>query len=140
MRKFFWTFVPGLVSGAIFAYLGYLAGGYIMSNTALWIPILPGAMGGLGCGQVSNRRSPARGVVNGLICMGITIYAQFMLFHPPFDFDGSFLGYLAQLHKLPILTLILIAINGLIAGWWGREERIRSGRVKPQSPAESREP
>ena len=110
-----------------------------MRNSGFWVPILPGAFAGLACGQLSSVRSWPRGVANGVVALLITIYAQFKLWNPPFDFDGTFFGYLGHLGELPALTLLLIVVNGLIAAWWGREERMGSGRIKPRPASDARE-
>jgi hypothetical protein len=132
MRKFLIDFVPGLLGGLVGGYLGYLIVAYALRNHGMWVPIIPGALAGLACGQLSWTSSTPRGIINGLVGLGIAIYTQWMLFNPPFEFDKTFPGYVVNLPKLPPLTLILIAVNGLIAFWWGREQRIGSARVKPK--------
>jgi len=131
MRKILVDFLPGLAGGLVAGYLGYLAVGFLMGQTGFWVPILPGAFAGLACGQLSRVPSRARGALNGLIALGVAIFAQWKLFSPPFEFDGSLLGYLPHLHQLPILTLVVLALNGLLGFWWGREERIGGRRIKP---------
>ncbi len=126
MRKLAIEFVPGLVGGLVGGYLGYLAVAYLISHFGLWVPILPGAFAGLACGQLSPVASKVRGTINGLLGLGLAIYAQWRLFDPPFEFDKTFPSYLGHLHQLPWLTLVVFAINGLLAFWWGREQRIGS--------------
>ena len=132
MRKMILDLVPGLVAGAVGGFAGYLAVGFLIGQTGFWVPILPGALAGLACGQVSRVPSKARGALNGLIALGLATFAQWKLFSPPFKFDGSFPAYVAHLHQLPPVTLIILAINGLLGYWWGREERIGSGRGGPK--------
>ncbi len=137
LGKFAVKFVPGLLAGAVGGYLGYLAVWWVMTNSAFWVPILPGAFAGLACGQVSPVASRVRGAINGLIGLGLAIYAQWRLFNPPFEFDGTFAGYLAHLPKLPTMTLVVLALNGILAAYWGREQRIGgSRRAKPDRPPE----
>ena len=133
MRKLLIEYVPGLLGGAVGGFLGYLAVGWMLSHTPFWVPILPGAFAGLACGQLSAVASMRRGVINGLSALMMTIYGQWKLFDPPFEYDQTFPSYLAHIHQLPWLTVVVFAINGLIAFWWGRERRIGSIRdvMKP---------
>ncbi len=138
MRRTLMEYVPGLLGGAVGGYLGYLAVGFLIGRTGFWVPILPGAFAGLACGQLSSIASTRRGALNGLLALGLSIFAQWKLFSPPFEFDGSFPAYVSHLHQLPILTLVVLGLNGLLGFWWGREERIGSGRIKPRPRAEIR--
>ncbi len=131
MRKLLIEFVPGLIGGAVGAALGYLAVAYLLRNSGFWVPILPGAFAGIACGQLSAVGSKRRGVANGLIGLAAAIFAQWRLFSPPFEFDGSLPAYCRHLLELPPLTLGLMVLNGLLAFWWGREERIRRDKPRP---------
>ena len=117
---------PASSAAAIGGYLGYLAVGFIMGY-GFWVPILPGAFAGLACGQLSTSRSWPRGVVNGLVALGSRSTPSSSSGTPRSRFDGTFGGYLPHVHELPILTLIVLVVNGLLAAWWGREERMGLG-------------
>ncbi len=128
IRKLALEYVPGLAGGAVAGYLGYRVVAYLISHHGWWVPILPGAFAGLACGQLSGVASKGRGAINGLLGLGLAVYAQWRLFNPPFEFDKTFPSYLTHIHQLPPITLVILVVNGLLAFWWGRERRIGSIR------------
>ncbi len=135
MRRYVQEFVPGLLAGLIAGIAGSWLMGYLMATQGLRVPILPGALAGLACGQTSAFYSRRRGVINALFVLGVVVYAQWKLFDPPFDFDGSLTQYVLHLHQLPPLTLILFAVNVVLGYWWGREQGIGFGRIQRQPTA-----
>ena len=127
MRGRLIEFVPGLLAGVAGGVAGYLLVAVLM-NQGFWMPILPGAFAGLACGQCSPVRSKVRGALIAAITLGLVIYAQWKLFVPGFEFDGSLRDYTLHLHQLPPLTLIIMAVNVASAYWWGREQGIQFAR------------
>lgn len=124
MRARFLEFVPGLLAGLAGGFGGYLLVGLVMSRYGYWVPILPGALAGLACGQVSPVASRARGVVLAVLMVGVMIYAEWRLFVPNFATDGTLLDFARHAHELSGLHLGLMAVNVLLAFWWGRERGI----------------
>ncbi len=128
MRARLLEFVPGLVAGVAGGIGGYLLVAYLIRSNNIWVPILPGAFAGLACGQLSSVYSRRRGVVMAVIVSILIVYAQWKLFNPPFEFDGSLGDYVLHLYQLPPLTLLVMAVNVVIGYWWGRERGIGFGR------------
>ena len=127
MRGRLIEFAPGLLAGVVGGVAGYFLVAVLM-NQGFWMPILPGAFAGLACGQSSPVFSKTRGALIAAFTLGLVIYAQWKLFVPAFEFDGSLLDYARHLHQLPPLTLVVMAVNVAIAYWWGREQGIQFAR------------
>lgn len=140
MRDRVLEFVPGLLAGIAGGVGGYFLVAYLLTSSGFWLPVLPGAFAGLACGQLSPVISRRRGVVLALFVVGLVIFTQWKLWVPAFEFDGSLLDYAKHIPQLPPITLIVMAINVVIAYWWGREQGIsfarRFVRSKP-APQES---
>jgi hypothetical protein len=124
MKKLFWEFIPGLIGGALGGVAGYFFSRCIMSY-GREAPLVPGALVGLGCGILSRSDSRARGVVCAIEALVIGLYIRFLLFDPPFEYDGSFIGYLSHVPELPGLTLVMLGIGAAMGFWWGRERILR---------------
>ena len=131
MRDRLIEFVPGLLGGVLGGVAGFFLVQYL-TRFGFWAPIVMGAFAGLGCGQLSPVWSRRRGVLNALGTLGLVIYAQFLLFDPPFPFDGTIRDYVLHLPQLPPWTLGFMVINVLLAFWWGREQGIGFTRRPPK--------
>ena len=132
MRARFLEFVPGLLAGLAGGFAGYLLVATLMSSQGLWVPILPGAFAGLACGQASSVASRRRGMVLAVLVLGLVVFAEWKLFTPNFEFDGSLRDFTLHAYQLSPLHLILMAVNVGIAYWWGREQGIGFGRTRPR--------
>ena len=128
MRARLVEFVPGLVAGMVGGVGGYLLMDYFRRTQGWWVPILPGALAGLACGQASPVFSRMRGIVNACFVLGLVIYAEWSFFNPPFDSDGTLRDYVLHVHQLPKLHLGLMLVNVFFGFWWGREQGIGFGR------------
>lgn len=140
MRARLLEFGPGLVAGVLGGLAGYLLVAYLMRTQGLWVPILPGALAGLACGQASPVVSRRRGIVLAFGVLGLVIGTQWQLFNPPFEFDGTLRDYLMHLHQLPALTLVLMGVNVVLGYWWGREQGIAFGRNRQPGPPKAEAP
>ena len=127
MRARLVEFVPGLVAGVVGGIGGYFLVAYLLRTQGWWVPIFPGAIAGLACGQASPVLSRRRGVVNALFVLILVVYVQKTLFDPPFRYDGTLRDYALHLHQLPKLTLLFMAVNAGLGFWWGREQGIAFG-------------
>ena len=117
--------VPGLLAGVAGGIAASFLLKFLMAWQGLWMPIITGAIVGLACGQASPVASRARGLIIALFTLGLVVVIQWQRWTPPFETDGSLSDYVQHLHELPAMTLVLMAINVVIAYWWGRERGIR---------------
>ncbi len=78
---------------------------------------IPGAVMGLACGYASRIYSPVLAVACGVSALGLTIFSEWKTF--PFTDDESFVYFLAHLHQLKGLTLIMIALGVVFGAWFG---------------------
>jgi hypothetical protein len=80
--------------------------------------MIPGAMIGLGAALAARGRSVLLGVICGAAAVALAILAEGVLF--PFLKDKSFTFFLAHLHHLPTIKMIMIAVGAVIAFWLGQ--------------------
>ena len=106
----------GLVGGVAGGVAGYFVF-FELVHLGLYALVLPGAAIGLGCGALSRGKSIALGVVCGLFGAGLGIFTEWHFW--PFAADESFGFFLAHLHQLPPVTLVLIGLGALFAFWFG---------------------
>ena len=113
---------------------GYLVTAWVVRQ-GYDAPVLVGAFAGLGCGMVSRTDSNPRGILCAVIALVGGLLAQWKLFTFPFTVDGSLREYVANLHKIPPITLLLIALGGFLGFWWGREWTFRPRRSRTDASA-----
>jgi hypothetical protein len=108
---------------------GALLGGLLGFGAFVWLLgqgfyglILPGGLLGLGAGLARNR-SVWLAVVCGLLAVALGVFAQWHEF--PFKKDESLGYFLLHLQDLKPLTLLMIAVGGVIGFWvpYSRIER-----------------
>jgi hypothetical protein len=123
--------VGNLAGGMVGAVIGGTIGFFVffwLSRQGLYAMILPGAMLGLGCGLASRIRSRPLGIGCLIAAVGLGVFTEWR-FAPFLEDDG--LGFFVQnLMELKPMTLIMIALGGLCAFWFG------VGRERLTRPAE----
>lgn len=118
----------GLLFGALGGLIGGAAGYFIFDwiwNWGFYGLIIPGAAVGLGVGLCSGGRSPVYGILAAIAGLGLGIFTEWSF--RPFNADGSLQFFLANLHKLSPVTLLMIGL-GTVFAWWfgqGRERYVR---------------
>src|SRR5690348_17084569 len=90
--------------------LGYFAFSWIWDQ-GFYALVLPGALLGFGAGIVPNR-SVLVAVVCGLLATALGVFTEYRFF--PFVADHSFLYFVSHVYELKPLTLVMIAVGGLI--------------------------
>jgi hypothetical protein len=105
----------------VLAFAGAAVGGAIGYFAFFWIAAqgfyalaLPGALLGFGAGIVTTR-SIWVAVASGVAATALGIFTEFRF--APFRDDPSFGFFLANLSQLRPITLIMIALGGLIGFW-----------------------
>ena len=114
----------------ILVLLGAIVGGVVgffvtafVAGQGMQAMAIPGGLVGLGAGVVKGRAIwPV--ILCGVFALGLGIFTEWHLF--PFIADSSFSYFISHLHHLPILTIIMIAVGGVI-GFWVPFRRIQKG-------------
>ena len=101
----------GVVGGAIgFFVVRWLA------QQGMYGMMIPGAMIGLGAGLAARGRSVVLGVICAVAAITAAIFIEWTVFHPRREL--SF--FLAHLHQLPSITVVMIGLGGVFAFWLGQ--------------------
>ncbi len=110
--------VPGLIGAAIGGVIGYYA--YVWGlQQGLKAGVIPGAFVGLGAGLLSARPSRARGILCGVGALALGLFSEWR--NAPFLADESLGYFLAHVHKLNPLVLIMIVLGAFLGFRWGGE-------------------
>jgi hypothetical protein len=104
----------GIIGAAVGGVLGWLAFFWI-ARQGFYMLALPGGLLGVGAGLLMRRGSLPFAIVAGLAALGLGVLAEWRL--SPFRADASLGYFLAHLHQLRPLTLIMIGIGGFIGFW-----------------------
>jgi hypothetical protein len=104
----------GAVAGGILGYFLF----FVLVHHRLYALILPGAAVGLGGGLLLRGKSNLFGALCGVSGLFLGIFTDWGF--EQFEDDPSFVYFLTHLHKLDAITLIMIAVGGLIAFWMGK--------------------
>jgi hypothetical protein len=105
----------GLVGAGVGGLLGYFAFGWV-ARQGLYAVALPGALLGLGCGWLMRERSLPLSVICGAGALGLGIFSEWRFM--PFIADGSFPYFIAHLHLLPPIQLIMLSLGGVLGFWF----------------------
>ena len=100
----------GAVVGGLIGFWGFV---WIVGQ-GLYALILPGALAGLGAG-VARNHSLTLAVGCGLFALSLGLVAEWKVF--PFVQNDSIGYFLAHLHQLRPLTMLLIGAGGFIGFW-----------------------
>lgn len=115
----------GAVAGGILGYLGFIW----LVKQGLYGLILPGGLLGIGAGMFPGR-SLALPVVCGVMALCLGIFSEWRVM--PFIKDDSLGYFLAHLHELRPVTLLLIGVGAAI-GFWVPFRRAQDVRQKAKS-------
>ncbi len=110
-----------LIGAAVGGALGYFAFFWIIQQ-GYYALVLPGGLLGLGAG-IGKCRHVLLAVFCGLCALALGLFTQWC--YAPFLADESLGYFLAHIPDLKPLTLIMIALGGLVGFWipFGRIER-----------------
>ena len=100
----------GAIAGGLIGYFGFLW----IARQGFYALVLPGGLVGLGASMAQNR-STALCVVCGVLALALGFLAEWQF--APFITDASLGYFLAHLHQLRPITLLMIA-GGAFIGFW----------------------
>lgn len=106
--------VKPLLGAAIGGLIGYLVFFWV-AKLGFYALILPGGLLGFGAG-LFNARSVAVAVICGVAATALGFYTEWRF--APFAANESLGYFVAHIHQLNPITLVMIAAGGLI-GFWG---------------------
>jgi hypothetical protein len=106
-----------LIGAAVGGFLGVLAFRWSL-NQGFYGIVLPGAMVGIGCGLLSRDSSLVRGLLCGVAGVTLGLYVEWI--DLPFNEDDSLGYFVAHIHDLKPITLVMIGLGGLVAFWFGK--------------------
>lgn len=118
--------ILGLVGAAAGGALGILAFRLVLKQ-GLYALILPGFSLGLGCFALSRHRSVARGVACGLAAVALGLFTEWSAF--PFRKDEGLVFFLAHVHQLNLVTLVMVAFGGILAFLFGKDHYLPAGKA-----------
>lgn len=98
---------------AIGSVVGYFGFSWLLGY-GMYAMLLPGALVGIGCGQLSRTYSIELGCVAALVALLLGIFLEWTFM--PFAADESLGFFLSNLHQLTPLTLLMI-IGGSVLGF-----------------------
>ena len=111
----FGSILPGLLGAGLGGFAGYFAFGWL-AHQGLYAVALPGAFLGLGCGWFVKQRSVLLSVVCAVAALGLGVFSEWS--YMPFIADGSFGYFIAHLHLLAPIKLIMLALGGVFGFWF----------------------
>ncbi len=125
--------IRGLFGAAVGGTVGYFAFAWILSQ-GFYAMILPGAAVGLGFGASTRERSTVYKFVSAILALGLGFFAEWRFF--PFVKDGSFTYFVTHVHQLRPVSLLMIALGGVFAFWFGIGRTPVSREDNPDLPTE----
>ncbi|WP_422924939.1 hypothetical protein [Singulisphaera sp. PoT] len=128
------------ILGLIGAVIGGIAGVFVfrwLLGQGLYGLMIPGALVGLGCSQLSLHRSVPRGVVCGLGAIGLALFCEWK--HFPFVDNKEFGYFLGHLNDLKVPTQLMVVLGGVFAFWFAKDSSPWLGRLLPHPAPAARE-
>jgi hypothetical protein len=119
----------GAVGGGALGVLAF----YLLGRLGLYAIVLPGAMLGIGCGALLPDKSGAMGIICGLLGLLLGVFTEWCF--APFAVDRSLWFFVAHLNGLPNVKLVMFAVGGLFAFWFGRGREGGVWKAKREPPA-----
>jgi hypothetical protein len=110
----------GLAGALIGGAIGYVAFVWI-ARQGFYALMLPGALAGVGTSLFVSDRSVPRAALCGVFALGLGLFAEWRF--APFIKDPRPGYFLAHVHQLQPITLLMIAAGGVLGYWLalGRE-------------------
>jgi hypothetical protein len=99
----------------------------VVGSAARSALMLPGASFGLGCYGLSRHPSRPRGVACGLAALALGLVSEWSA--SPFLVDDGLAYFLAHVHHLRVITLIMIAAGGVVAFLLGQDHYLPAGKA-----------
>jgi len=126
------------VIGACLSLVGAAIGGTLGVGIFTWLyyrgfyaMVIPGACLGFGAMLLSRNRSMARGVILGLLGVGLGLITEWRFFHNA----RTLPEFLSHISDLGAVEYLMIGVGGLVAFWCGRDAspwlRRSGGRPEP---------
>lgn len=109
-----------LLGAGLGGLVGYFAFGWL-ARQGLYAVALPGALLGAGFGLLFRRRSIPLSVCCGVAALALGIFSEWSYF--PFIADQSFGYFLAHLHLLPPIKLLMLILGGVFGYWFSLGRR-----------------
>ena len=109
-------YLRGVVGAAVGGAAGYVLF-FWLTRQGFYAMVVPGALIGFGCAMASQIRSVGLALFCAVTAAALGIFIEWR-FRPLLE-DDSFGFFLQHLERLQTMTLIMIAVGGLVAGWIG---------------------
>jgi len=106
------TYARGVVGAVIGAAVGYFAT-YLILQQGYFAPVVPPAALGFGAGLLARRRLVPLGILCAIAGLAFGLFVEWKLL--PFAADPSLTYFIAHLHELKRLDLLLIAIGAFVS-------------------------
>jgi hypothetical protein len=106
--------IGGAIAGGV---AGYFLFWFLLRN-GLYSSMIPGALLGIGAGLAARGRSQLLGIICGVAAIPLSIWSEWHLM--PFAQDNSLRFFLANLHQLPPMHLLMMALGAAAAWWFGK--------------------
>jgi hypothetical protein len=119
----------GILLGVVGAVVGGVVGYYLcawMLRYDLYAIILPATLVGVGFGLLSRQKCVLCGIACGVAGVALGIFTEWRLM--PFVEDQSLSFFLAHLHELSPVKLLLMGLGGLCSFWFGMGREAADGR------------
>jgi hypothetical protein len=124
--------VLGFIGAVVGGVFGYYAFKWIW-HQGFYALVIPGGLLGLGCGLAARHPSKIRGVICGLAGLLLGLYTEWTFY--PFKADDSFFYLVSHAYQLKPVTLLMVALGGIVAYWSGAEGDIaRLGSFSSPKP------
>ena len=118
--------LAGLAGAVIGGVIGFVAFIWI-ARQGFYALMLPGALAGIGASLFVSDRSVPRAALCGVFALGCGLFAEWRF--APFIKDPSIGYFLAHVHLLKPITLLMIVVGGVLGYWLalGREHYTKHG-------------
>jgi len=117
--------VRGLAGAALGGAAGYFLFGWALRQ-GFYVPLVPGALLGLGCGLLIRQRNMPLAIFCGIAALALGIFARWM--HDASDASHDLGLFLSRLHRLAPLTLIMLGLGGFCGFWFALGSGAKAAR------------
>ncbi len=101
----------GAVVGAIVGYFLF----FWLTGIGFYALVVPGAVTGFAAGLAAGRGSALLGIIAGAIALVAGVFTEWQF--APFHANKTFPYFLTHIAELKPITLIMIVVGTLLAGW-----------------------